>query len=246
MSGEGPIARLRVAALRLRKAALAECIEPDGPLGAWVEAQDHALTAQADVAEHQERLVTDVLGGADKAIGTRLGECKALAEATRTMLASVERTQVVLDIKTQQVMGEMIERLTPQLVEGVRDAVIIREKRYNRKVETSRIAGVVAVALGLLVGGYVWGASGNPSGGQDQLDREVASRTKLAIQHCRDTARWLGDDHQPLCSLTDFLPPVLPGTAGGGASAPPASSSTSSSDSPGLLMVHPGEPVRFH
>lgn len=239
MSGEGPIARLRAAALKLRKAALVECIEPDGPLGAWVEAQDHALTAQADVAEHQERLITDVLGGADKAIGTRLGECKALAESTRAMLASVERAQVVLEIKTQRVMGEMIERLTPQLVEGVREAVVIRERRYNRKVETSRIAGVVAVALGLLLGGYIWGANRNPS---DEQDRLVASRVRLAIQRCQDTSRWVDDAHQRLCSLADFLPPVPSGIMSGGASAQP----DSSSGSPGLLMVHPGEPVRFH
>lgn len=240
MSGEGPVQRLRAAARALRKAARAEYIEPDGVLGTWVEAQDQALMAQADVAEHQERLITHVLGPLERA---------AEAQMTRLSLVlnSAERTDKLLARKAEVVAGDMIKTVTPQMVAGVKEALVIREHRYNDLMQLYRGICVVTCTLSLLLGGYLWRL------GQDREDVALAARLRPAIQHCEDTSRWYADGKKA-CLLEDLLPPVpppapptptilqLPAPAPQ-PSPQPAPAPTPSSD---WQITHPGQPVRFH
>jgi hypothetical protein len=58
-----PVQRLRIAVDDLTTAARRECIEPESPLGIWVEAQQTAFLAMADLVEHQETLVQAVAIG---------------------------------------------------------------------------------------------------------------------------------------------------------------------------------------
>lgn len=240
MIEESPVQRLRRAAWALRRAALAECIEPDGVLGTWVEAQDQALMAQADVAEHQERLITHVLGRLERA---------AEAQMTRLslVLSSAERTDKILARKAEVVAGDMIRTVTPQLVTGVKEALVIREHRYNDLMQLYRGICVVTCTVSLLVSGYVWRL------GQDREDVALAARLRPAIQHCEDTSRWYANGKKA-CLLEDLLPPVPPPAPPtpttlqlpAPAPQPPPPPEPAPAPSSGWQITHPGQPVRFH
>jgi hypothetical protein len=247
---EGPVARLRAAALALGKAARAERIEANGPLGRWVEAQHHALMAQADAAEHQEQLVTHTLEGFHKVAKEKLAQCTELVQTARVTLATADRAKELAEVRAQQATSEMIERVAPLVVEGVREAVVIRERRYNRNVEMRRVLSYGGLALGLVLAGNIWRGSYYAAD-----DGEVASRARVAIQHCRDTSKWVDPRNQAtLCFLADFLPPepapVAPAPAPAPALAPAAGPTPDSApgslwDSRTWRFIHPGEPVKF-
>lgn len=244
---EGPVARLRAAAMALGKAARAERIEADGPLGPWVEAQHHALMAQADAAEHQEQLITHTLEGFHRVAKQDLAQCTELVQAARVTLATADRAKVVAEVRAQQATSEMIERIAPLVVAGVRDAVVIRERRHNRNVEMKRVFTYGGLALGLVLAGNIWRGSYYSAD-----DAEVAARARLAIQHCLDTSKWVDSEHRgKLCFLADFLAPEPAPAAPAKALAPVAGSApdlapSSLWDSKTWRFIHPGEPVKFH
>lgn len=197
---EGPIERLRASALALRRAARAEHIEADGPLGSWVEAQHHALMAQADVAEQQEQLITSVLEGISKAAQVELANCAALLQAARTMLATADQAKQVGEERTRQVASEMIKAVVPQVVQGVRDAVVLREVRFHRNVEVMRGVIYISVFIGFLLCGYSLRVYERWS------DDGLIDDVRRGIYHCKETSRWVDQNQQKLCPLADFLP----------------------------------------
>lgn len=156
---EGSVARLRAAAPALSKAARAERVEANGPLIPWVEAQHHALMAQADAAEHQEQLITHTLEGFHKVAKQDLAQCTELVQAARVTLATADQAKAVAEVRAQQATSEMIERVASPVVAGVRDAVVIRERRHNRNVEMKRVFTYGGLALGLVLAGNIWRGS---------------------------------------------------------------------------------------
>ena len=191
--------RLREATQMLRLAARREGIEPDGPLGAWVEAQDAILTALADNADRQEHLVTHVLNDFKQAAEAELSKQRVITYRTELALQSARDARDSVEVEKARVASDMIKDVSPRIVDGIREAVVIRERRYNRSIELRRAATVGLVMMGLVIGGYTWRFS------QDWTAVEQLSQTEAALQHCQDTSPYQDKDGRRLCAMSDFV-----------------------------------------
>jgi hypothetical protein len=204
------IENLRLMANLLRTAARRECIEPDGPLGAWVDAQYHALMANADVAEHQRWLVTELLARLKLVAEEELARQRVVTHETRIALeearGAIESMQNQargaierLEFEKEKVTTQLIDRIVPDMIRGTRDALVIREHRHNRNVEWARAFGAGALMLGLVLFGYGWGT---------WSDWGMTSRIEnigRAIERCDLTSKWTDDSGHRLCELSDFV-----------------------------------------
>jgi hypothetical protein len=204
------IENLRLMANLLRTAARRECIEPDGPLGAWVDAQYHALMANADVAEHQRWLVTELLARLKLVAEEELARQRVVTHETRIALeearGAIESMQNQargaierLEFEKEKVTTQLIDRIVPDMIRGTRDALVIREHRHNRNVEWARAFGAGALMLGLVLFGYGWGT---------WSDWGMTSRIEnigRAIERCDLTSKWTDDSGHRLCEMSDFV-----------------------------------------
>jgi hypothetical protein len=193
-----PAQRLRMAIENLTIAARRECIEPEGPLGIWVESQQTAFRAMADLAEHQEKLVRDVAVEMKALAEGELAKLRVMLEMTRIALASARGAVKDLETEKVRVVSEMVQIVAPEVVKGIKDAVVIRQVRYNQGVQWRRAAYVGGTILMLVVGGYSWRTA------QDWQDTTIAPLTRMALQHCQDTSKWIDDKGRRLCVITDF------------------------------------------
>jgi hypothetical protein len=193
-----PAQRLRMAIENLTIAARRECIEPDGPLGIWVESQQTAFSAMADLVEHQERLVLDVAVEMKALAEEELAKLRVMLEMTRAALATARGAVKDLETEKVRVVSEMVQIVAPEVVKGIKDAVVIRQVRYNQGVQWRRAAYVGGTILMLVVGGYSWRTA------QDWQDTTIALLTRIALQHCQDTSKWIDDKGRRLCAMADF------------------------------------------
>ena len=149
---------LRASAEDMEQAAWREGIDPSVPLGIWVTALRHALVHLADTSEKQSQGVAATITGAQRVIDSEVAKLRLANEvATRAMNeATAARSRA--EVEAEKLTLKTISGLAPKILEEIRDAVVIRERRYNRKVEWRRASLVAIAVLGLLLGGYSWRA----------------------------------------------------------------------------------------
>jgi hypothetical protein len=162
------VTRLRTAAEGLIAAGHAEGIEPQGPLGQWLDAQAEALRALAEILGGQElrfeELMQDVRAAASVEL-EKLGAATALANNVvrggEVALRQARTAQISLQVEKENLTAMMVKETLPLFVERLKEALIIRERRWNDDVKRRRLATVGLVVVGLVFGGYavhVWQA----------------------------------------------------------------------------------------
>jgi len=162
---------LRASAEDMEQAAWREGIDPSGPLGVWVTALRHALVNLADISEKHSQGVTETIRNTQKLVD---GEIKQLREANKQAVHAMNEAKAALSrakVEAETVTLKTIQDLGPQILKGIREAVVIRERQYNRKVEWRRASLVAVAVLGLFLGGYSWRAWQNSSNASDALAR---------------------------------------------------------------------------
>ena len=103
-----------------------------------------------------------------------------------------------LDVEKARLASEMLEKAIPQIAEGVKEAVTIRQVWVARGRAIQQALMVAAAAVGLFVGGYsmrtvqVWGMS------------DAALRDNEGIAVCKATTPWRDKDGMRLCRLDAF------------------------------------------
>jgi hypothetical protein len=104
-----------------------------------------------------------------------------------------------LEVEKTKVTAQLIDRIVPDMIRGVKDALVIKERRRDRNMEWTRALGAGGIALALVVSGYVWGT---------WSDWGMASRIEsvgAAVERCQVTSKWADDKGQRLCQMSDFL-----------------------------------------
>jgi len=193
---------LRAAATEMEEAAWREGIDAAAPLGVFVRAMHRTILIMAEIAERQAdgvvKTVRDAMHVAEaEAVKARkANELAYLAvEAARTAHASFE-------VQKDQVFGKLVSTIVPQLVKAVGEAVVIRERLYNARVQWGRAAGIAAAAGCLLLGGYVWGG---------RLPDNAAIAGAMALERIRQCqAAPVRDDrtHEAFCPMKALLAPA--------------------------------------
>ena len=93
----------------------------------------------------------------------------------------------------------MVNKVAPELVKGVRHALVIRERRFNRKMEWTRAALAGAAMFALVIGGYTWRTV------QDWSLLSQTSYEDTALQRCLDKSTARDAQGNTLCNINDFL-----------------------------------------
>ncbi len=193
--------RLRAAADDLMEAARKDGIEPDGTLGHWVRSQFTILHVQADLADYLE---AQVKGTVVEMHDLSKTELKKLGVANQTADAVLNQFRAALagsEVQHDRVIGRFVEAVSPQVSKAIGEAVVIRERDYNRRVQWGRAATVGGLLLALVVGGNFWGSwqTGQVAAGTLALDR---------IKRCQAAPVKDTRTGSAFCLLQDLLPPA--------------------------------------
>ena len=184
----------------LREAADDWGVKPDHPEGAFVSAMIGTQVGFVDVAlSFAEGLAAAVADARVMAQESAEQQRKATT-ATQDALGLARQAAHVLEVEKVRVTTEMVAKVAPQLVEGVRDALVIREQRFNRNMEWTRAALTGAAIFALVIGGYTWRTV------QDWSLLSRVSYENTALQRCLDTSTARTSEGHRLCDMNDFLP----------------------------------------
>ena len=157
---------LRTAAEGLIAVGRAEGIEPQGPLGQWLNAQAEALRALAEILGAQELRFEELMRNVNAAASAELEKLVVAAalgndvvRAGEVALRQARTAQISLQVEKENLTAMMVKETLPLFVERLKEALIIRERRWNDDVKRRRLATTGAAVLGLVFGGYgihVW------------------------------------------------------------------------------------------
>lgn len=184
---------LRASAEDMEQAAWRTGLTPDEPLGIWVISLRRTLTNLANLSEGQGQGVSNVIEGTRKLVETEVSQ---LREANRSAAQAINEATAArsrAEIEAEKLTLKTIQGLAPQILKEIRGAVVIRERRYNRKVEWRRASLVAVSVLGLFLGGYSWRAWQDGGNASDALVR--------CLQHPAQAPN--GDRY---CSFATLLP----------------------------------------
>ena len=138
-----------------------EGIEPDGPLGVWLEAQAEALQGFAAVLDGQEARFDQALAkveAANKSELEKLAVAVTLARETTQQgelaLMQARNAQVLHVVESQNAEHRMIKETLPKFIQAMKGALIIRETRWNRRKESVRFSLVGLFLVGVFAGGF--------------------------------------------------------------------------------------------
>ena len=156
------VAALRESVARLVEGARRDGIEPDGPLGRWLAAQAGALESLAFVLQSQTDRTESLLSGIDAAAKAELAKAAAALEQGKkaiaqgeVVLAQARAAQYHLHLSEQTLVSRLVNDTVPLFAQHMKEALVIRERRWNRDKGRQRMAAAGAVTLAVFLAGFV-------------------------------------------------------------------------------------------
>ena len=155
------VEQLRAAADRLIADGRSEGIEPDGPLGRWLEGQAQALAGLAGLLDDQTLRFEELIGGIRTAADAELQKAAAATELANQAIKAGELTllqartaQIALEVERESLVLRMIKETLPLFADRLKQALVIREQRWNDDIRRRRYVAAGAVTLAVFLGGY--------------------------------------------------------------------------------------------
>ena len=191
---------LRAAAKAMEEAAWREGIDRTGPLGVFVTAMRHAILIMAEIVDRQARGIVGTIQDARAFTEGEVKKVRHISEMTSLALDQAKTAQAGSEVQRERVVGRFVESVAPQVVAAIGEAVVIRERDYNRRVQWGRAAAVGGLCLALVVGGSTWGIwqTGQVTAGALALER---------IKRCQAAPIKDARTGTAFCVLQDLLPP---------------------------------------
>ena len=138
----------------VENAARAWGVRPDSLEGGFVSA---LLTATGSLG----RLCVAALAGFDglarenrEAVKRELAAAKEITRAAKAGLTQADVMLTVVEVEKENLVAKMIKETLPLFAERLKEALIIREKRWNDDVKRRRFATAGAVTLALVSAAY--------------------------------------------------------------------------------------------
>ena len=97
--------------------------------------------------------------GGREAAEREFAQAREIRRAAEVSLRQARTALISLEVEQENLTVKMIKETLPLFAERLRDALVIREHRWNDDVKRRRFATAGLVALGLVSGGYgvhVW------------------------------------------------------------------------------------------
>ena len=159
-SMDGAVDHLRSCIIGMRTAAKAEQIDPEGPLGVWVQAQEAMLLSMAHFAELQtDRLVETVrevdlaMTAAVTLVEAEVQRVRATNETARVETMRLRSQGDLLKEERLKAGDDMAIRMSDKIQEHLKDTVLVREKRWNLRQNLR----LVSIFAGVLFATYLGG-----------------------------------------------------------------------------------------
>lgn len=114
----------------------------------------------------------------------RLREATALADLT---VRRAKAATVAAEVEQQRALGQVVKTMAPQIIEVLRDTVILKEWRYNKRLNLLHHVKTGALILLLIAGGYsirsweTWDATSAIARCMASVERNVAGRLYCPI-----------------------------------------------------------------
>ena len=180
----GEMQNLHACLEQLQEAVRIEGIDPHGPLGVWSRALGSALNGLAVLVEVQSDRIEDKAAAVERAMQAEVARVKAAVEEARGL---TNRLKVDIENNKERRKDDNLA-LAKELGEGIKstlkDAMLIRERRWNRR-QNWTVATLSAVLLtSCFVGGATWREHQRPTGTvQEVMDRCLARQVLDEITH---------------------------------------------------------------
>jgi hypothetical protein len=151
------VIRLQPAAEELIAVGRAEGIEPQGPLGQWLDVQPEALRALAEILGAQGLRFEEVMRNVNTAASAELEKLAAatasgndVVRAGEVALREARTAEISLQVEKENLTAMTVKETLPPFVERLKEALIIRGPVGTT---TSSVAAGL-VTLGPVFGGY--------------------------------------------------------------------------------------------
>ena len=103
--------------------------------------------------------VENVVRQSHEAAERELAQAREIRRAAEVSLRQARTALISLEVEQENLTVRMIKETLPLFAERLKDALVIRERRWNDDVKRRRFATAGLVVLGLVSGGYevhVW------------------------------------------------------------------------------------------
>lgn len=114
----------------------------------------------------------------------RLREATALADLT---VRQAKAAAAAAEAEQQRALGQVVKSMTPRLIEVLRDTVVLKEWRHNKRLNLLHHVKTAALILLLIFGGYlirtwqVWDAPASVARCLASVERNAAGRLYCPI-----------------------------------------------------------------
>ena len=149
---------LAVLGVEMEEAAWREGIDPTGPLGIFVKAMQRALTVMAEASDRQASGVVRAIENARAMTEAEVAKAQLTNQLAATALDKAKTAHAGFEVQRERLITKLVDTIVPQMVAAVGEAVVIRERQHNQKVQWRRAFSIAALGGGLLLGGFVWGS----------------------------------------------------------------------------------------
>jgi hypothetical protein len=178
------VKNLQARAAQLQETLHIEGIDPNGPLGVWSRALRSALNGLAVLVEVQADRIEDKAEGVERAMLAEVARVKAAVEEARAL---TNRLKLEIEDNQERRKEENLA-LAKELGEGIKDtlktALLIRERRWNRRQNWSTAMLAASVLVGCFIAGAGWNGYQRPVGAvQEVMDRCVARKVLDEVTH---------------------------------------------------------------
>ena len=134
-------------------------VEPDGVEGRFVSALLGTTRWLGRLCVAAQTRAEAVVRENREAAERELAQAREIRRAAEVSLKQARTALISLEVEKENLTVKMIKETLPLFAERLKDALVIRERRWNDDVKRRRFATAGLVALGLVSGGYgvhVW------------------------------------------------------------------------------------------
>lgn len=134
-------------------------IERNGALGIWVRTSARTLEAMAVLVREQRESIERTVTATKDRMEAELANAREVTARSESAVLQLQAATVATGHEKERALGAMVATMAPDLKKALRETVILKEWRHNKRLNALHYVKVGSVALLVLFGGYglrVW------------------------------------------------------------------------------------------
>ena len=156
----------------------------------------------AEMSEQHRFTIVNVLQDARAVTEAEIEKARLANQLAGSAIEQARTAHAGFEVQREKLIAKLVDNVVPQMVKAVGEAIVIRERRHNQKVQWGRAFGIAALGGGLLLGGFIWGCwqpSDSTIAGSIALDR---------IKRCQAAPVHDASSKETYCPMSILLSPT--------------------------------------